>query len=421
MTDNTKGNWYLKERVRSVEGGFLAQGLWNEEEALVESVLRERGQNIMHLTKEDMIHVVTSSLFIDMAAKQGNIADWRDDKGKTLIHYVFRATGKELDKLISYGCDLNTQDNEGNTPLHDFVMMGDNDICRMLLKRGAALNIKNNKGETPIDIAALKRAKWTYIDLSRARDHGTFISESRLIQACFDNDATFMADFFLEPNERKEFGHKDDLIGRRVKYDYEEGWKPEECASSLLKGAVLYNANDVIKILLQKTDPCIVDEFEYSPFQYAVIQGKVDTVQVLLDDERTDVNFSGNSAFSPLECAICNGKTDIVKLLLNDERIQILNKASLLHLSESYPEITKLLEKVEETPQKVTKEHRCIRKKQISHLDRYLWESEMEAMADVLDKFDDEETKIGKQSSVRVSHQNGAPVRYDNFTGRYKN
>lgn len=418
MIDNTKDNRTLEERRAEAERRFFNSGITNEDTRLIESVLREQGRSIFDIGCKDMPFIVESPRLIDMFAKQGNIADWRDKKGKTLVHYTFRATPKELDKLISYGCDLNAQDNEGNTPLHDFVRIQGDEFYRMLLKRGAALNIKNNKGETPIDIAALKADKEAYIDLSCARDHGAFISEGRLIQACFDNDATFMADFFLEPNERKEFGHKDDLIGRRVKYDYEQGWRPEECADFLLMYAVRNNACDVIKILLKKADPCIIDENGYSLFQSAVFTGNTDTVRILLDDERTDINFAGDSNFSPLEAAIYDGKTDIVKLLLNDERINILNKVSLLNLSENYPEITELLEKVEETSCKESKKHRSIRKKRISHLDTYLWEVDKALVAENLDKFDDEETNAEEQLRVRVSHQNGTHVQYDNFRDR---
>ena len=405
MTDNTKDMDPLERRA-AAERSFLSQGLITEDEQIIECVLREQGRGIIKLDCKDMAFIVMSSRLIDMAARQGNIADWRDNRGKTLVHYTFRATGQELDKLISYGCDLNAQDNEGNTPLHDFVAIEGDEIYRMLLKRGAALNIKNNRGETPIDIAAVKHAKRTYIDLSRARDHGAFISEDSLIQACCNNDVNFMADFFLEPNERKEFGRKDDLIGRRVKYDYEQGWRPEECADFLLMYAVRNNACDVIKILLKKADPCIIDENDYSLFQWAVSEGHLDTVKVLLNDKRTDINYAGNNDFSPLKYAICTGKTEIAKLLLNDERIQISDKAFLLRCSEKYPDIMKLLEKIEETPQKECKVHRSVRKHTMC-LDESL-----------VKRLDNEKTNIERQSSVKISHQNGTHVQYDNFRDR---
>ncbi|MBR4927292.1 MAG: ankyrin repeat domain-containing protein, partial [Alphaproteobacteria bacterium] len=379
MTDNTKEKKSFEKHREKAIKDLINDAIRFHRVDVLEAIFKEEGVNILDVFSkrqeiDDLISynksgraiVHSLELMREMQNRGMNLSTWKDEQGKTLLHYAaFYHLSASVETLIEAGVNVNVQDNEGNTPLHDFVMTEfPSTQCSFtlesLLSHGVALNIKNNEGKTPIDIALFNGLLGIYATLVNSRNKGMFVPKEMLMQASFDNDAAFMTDFFLKPNERKEFGRKDDLIGRRVKYDYELGWCPEECASYLLLCAVHNNAKDVVEVLLNKEDPCIMDKEGCSLFGIAVLMGHLDTVKVLLNDKRTDINYAGNNDFSPLKYAICTGKTEIAKLLLNDERIQISDKAFLLRCSEKYPDIMKLLEKIEETPQKECKVHRLV-------------------------------------------------------------
>ena len=48
--------------------------------------------------------------------------------------------------------NINTKDNNGNTPLHEAVICGNPDMVKFLLQKGADQSIKNNKGHSPYDL-----------------------------------------------------------------------------------------------------------------------------------------------------------------------------------------------------------------------------------------------------------------------------
>ena len=60
-----------------------------------------------------------------------------------------------IDKLLSSPVDIETQDENGNTPLHHASLWGHLEIVKRLIFLGADVNAKNNFQDTPLDMAAL--------------------------------------------------------------------------------------------------------------------------------------------------------------------------------------------------------------------------------------------------------------------------
>jgi Arf-GAP/SH3 domain/ANK repeat/PH domain-containing protein len=52
-------------------------------------------------------------------------------------------------KLIQLGLNQNTQDENGDTPLHLSIKLKNISIFRLLLSTGSKINIQNNHKETP--------------------------------------------------------------------------------------------------------------------------------------------------------------------------------------------------------------------------------------------------------------------------------
>jgi ankyrin repeat protein len=73
-------------------------------------------------------------------------------------HDIFKAIEvgniEALRAAIEAGEDVNTPDEDGNTPLHKAVEKDRFKMVRMLLEAGADPNVRNKRGETPIVIAA---------------------------------------------------------------------------------------------------------------------------------------------------------------------------------------------------------------------------------------------------------------------------
>ena len=54
--------------------------------------------------------------------------------------------------LIEAGASLNVRMEDGNTPLHHAVEIGDFDIARLLVESEAPQNVRNDEGEYPRDL-----------------------------------------------------------------------------------------------------------------------------------------------------------------------------------------------------------------------------------------------------------------------------
>jgi ankyrin repeat protein len=56
--------------------------------------------------------------------------------------------------LLAQGADVNTQDDDGLTPLHWAAKEGNQDIVKLLIAWGADVRVKSRKSLTPLDWAA---------------------------------------------------------------------------------------------------------------------------------------------------------------------------------------------------------------------------------------------------------------------------
>lgn len=54
--------------------------------------------------------------------------------------------------LVENNADINSQDNEGWTPLHAAVSVGNLDVSKYLINKGAFLNMCNNDSDLPVDL-----------------------------------------------------------------------------------------------------------------------------------------------------------------------------------------------------------------------------------------------------------------------------
>ena len=63
-----------------------------------------------------------------------------------------------VDMLIEAGADCNAQDDGGYTPLHEPALVGDIEVCRLLIAHGANARLCNKHGQSALDLLKLQNA-----------------------------------------------------------------------------------------------------------------------------------------------------------------------------------------------------------------------------------------------------------------------
>ena len=88
--------------------------------------------------------------------KQGAELEWRNP-GRGGVTALFGACAmgsyEAAEALCAHGAELDTRDNDQNTPLIFAAYNGQTKICEMLLALGADPSLKNEDGRTALDCA----------------------------------------------------------------------------------------------------------------------------------------------------------------------------------------------------------------------------------------------------------------------------
>lgn len=110
------------------------------------------GKSLIHVCAEED-SIVPLAYFRHIGANM----NLRDSQKKTALQYAIENNSRcALKYMLNWeGIDYNTQDINGETPLHYIVRYADSLDMRHLnnlLFRGADRNVKNNYGQTPRDI-----------------------------------------------------------------------------------------------------------------------------------------------------------------------------------------------------------------------------------------------------------------------------
>ena len=136
-----------------------------------ESELDARGTALMRAADTDSVSVVHELLKrqIDWTAK--------DNLGRTAVHSAaINGSIDSLAVLLSLrDVEVNLQDINGNTPLHDAAgLTYDSECLELLLSKGADIETVNNRGKTALDTARAQGAKKNIIILKKryAEDFG---------------------------------------------------------------------------------------------------------------------------------------------------------------------------------------------------------------------------------------------------------
>ncbi len=98
--------------------------------------------------------------------KQPDLVRVQDESGNNTLHGVaYYGKGKAsghtssgyreiIEILLARGLPINSQNVNGQTPLHLAAMAGNIEVAELLLQKGASIKILNKKGESPLHMAA---------------------------------------------------------------------------------------------------------------------------------------------------------------------------------------------------------------------------------------------------------------------------
>jgi ankyrin repeat protein len=82
-----------------------------------------------------------------------NEYDNKEQKWTPLMYAITNKNQLIVEKLVSYKCNVNIVDGEGNTPLHLAAMSSDEHLVKSILKLQPDRKLKNSSDQTPYDIA----------------------------------------------------------------------------------------------------------------------------------------------------------------------------------------------------------------------------------------------------------------------------
>lgn len=117
------------------------------------------------ITKKDIddkqiVHYAVLGGHVDLVEKLIELTNInyfiKDEYGNTLLHFATRTSNlKMVQFLISKNIDVNSLNDQYESPIFNAVKNDNLDIIKLLVKEGAFIDVKNRRYETPHDIAII--------------------------------------------------------------------------------------------------------------------------------------------------------------------------------------------------------------------------------------------------------------------------
>lgn len=201
--------------------------------------------------------------------RKGPYTGTLDPLHRGIIKSILRGNEDTVSLIMSYGANINSQDNNGWTPLHIAVLQsslyGNTEIVELLLSNGADVNLRLHNGFTALHIASVQN---------------NVVVAELLLSKCA-------------------------MVDRKDK----QGYSPLFWANR--KGNV-----KIVKLLIQNgaNFTNIKDEQGVSPIHLAVKNRDEDLVNLILA-KGGDINARTNFGLNPLDIAVWSGVKNIENLL----------------------------------------------------------------------------------------------------------
>ncbi|WP_264336644.1 ankyrin repeat domain-containing protein [Wolbachia endosymbiont (group B) of Chorthippus brunneus] len=218
--------------------------------------------------------------------------------------------------LIKNGADVNVENSNGDTPLHQAAFWGHLDIVQYLIKNKANVKVKNNNGDTPLHEAVVRG----YLEISEC-----LIENGADVNVTYKHGNTLLYKAAIRGHLKivKALLKKKADVNVICKY-----------GDTPLHGATVRGYLDIVNALLENgADVNVENSNGDTPLHSAATGGHLKIVQALLKTE-ADVNVADNYGNTPLHKAIFRGHLDIVEALLEngaDVKVKNSNGDTPLH------------------------------------------------------------------------------------------
>ncbi|NP_001166526.1 2-5A-dependent ribonuclease [Cavia porcellus] len=269
------------------------------------------------------------------------------ENGYSLINAIQKEDISQIEQLLKIGADVNFQEEEGGwTPLQNAVQCGNKDIVELLLRHGADLHQRKKNGATSFIIAGIEgNVELLRLFLSKGADVNEYDSNgftAFMEAACHGNVEALRflyekgADVNLhrEPkNDQKllgkgggtalmdaaKRGHSDVLRVLLKEMGAEVNARDKMGRSALIHGIQRSpdaKVEDVTRLLLDHgADVCVRGEKQKTPLILAVEKKHVGLVQMLLEQEHTEIDAKDSEGRTALKAAVELNLKEIVELL----------------------------------------------------------------------------------------------------------
>ncbi|XP_043484393.1 ankyrin-3-like [Leptopilina heterotoma] len=310
---------------------ILHHAAYAENSMIVEEILKCHPDiNLENYTLHSEVGKESEEL-VNISFKNGTNVNSVYKKVGTPLHISALLGNTEICKLLLIkGADINAVNEHKETSLHMATRRGDEEIVKLLLEFGAEINYKNKNGETPLHVSAqLGKKEICKILLIKGADVNAVnnIKETALpiaAQNGHEEIVKLLLEFSAEINYKTFFGYT------TLHISAQRGNK-EICKMLLIKGS----------------DVNAVTSFQETALFIALKMGYEEIV-VLLLEFGADINCKNNNGDTPLHVSSERGNEEICKMLLikgADVNAVNCNQETALHFAAAngHEEIVKLL------------------------------------------------------------------------------
>ncbi|KAM6165274.1 2-5A-dependent ribonuclease [Erethizon dorsatum] len=243
------------------------------------------------------------------------------ENGHSLINAVKNKDVSLIKQLLKIGADVNFQKEEGGwTPLHNAVQGGSKDIVELLLHHGADPHRRKKNGATSFIIAGIEgNVELLRLFLSKGADVNEYDSNgfTAFMEAAWHGNVEalrFLYENGANVNLHRETKNDQKLLGKG--------------GGTALMDAAKKGRSDVLRILLKEMGAevhardnmgrnALIHGIQSSPDE------KVEDVTRLLLDHGADVCVRGEREKTSLILAVEKKRVGLVQMLLEQERIEI--------------------------------------------------------------------------------------------------
>ncbi|XP_039758038.1 L-asparaginase 1 [Pararge aegeria] len=183
-----------------------------------------------------------------------------------LLYAIEHDDARAVRKMLDMGADVNAENSEGKTVLHEAILKGNVPIIEYLLKNGANVHLKTRCGETPL-LTAIHKDDHTVINL--LKQCGAHLTNA-------DNKSV---------------------------------------AEMLSLAARSGMVNRIESLRIAGADLNATDEIKHTPLHKAVLCNSSDVVRYLLAQKEVQKDLMDVLGFTPLDCAVKLGYQNIIDML----------------------------------------------------------------------------------------------------------